>query len=107
VLDFAAQRIHLLQVLMNTRAKKSAFGCFAPARPSSFRPPRSIYIVDPLQLFRPARLFAAGYSLDGRMQNAGLIRSQQYDTVFMGDVARDFTPAKRHRPDSRGQVGKT
>jgi hypothetical protein len=42
------------------------------------------FVVDPLQLFRPARLFAAGYSLDTRMQNAGLIRSQQYDTVFMG-----------------------
>ena len=42
------------------------------------------FVVDPLQLFRPARLFAAGYSLDNRMQNAGLIRSQQYDTVFMG-----------------------
>jgi hypothetical protein len=42
------------------------------------------FTVDPLQLFRPTRLFAAGYSLDSRMQNAGLIRSQQYDTVFMG-----------------------
>jgi hypothetical protein len=42
------------------------------------------FIVDPLQLFRPARHFAAGYSPDNRMQNAGLIRSQQYDTVFMG-----------------------
>src|SRR5947199_6362017 len=42
------------------------------------------FIVDPLQLFRPARLTPAGYSLDSRMQNAGLIRSQQYDTVFMG-----------------------
>src|SRR3981189_1970044 len=42
------------------------------------------FVVDPLQLFRPARLFAAMYSPDSRMQNAGLIRSQQYDTVFMG-----------------------
>ncbi len=42
------------------------------------------FVVDPLQLFRPARLFAAGYSLDNRMQNAGLIRSQDFDTVFMG-----------------------
>jgi hypothetical protein len=42
------------------------------------------FTVDPLQLFRPARLFAAGYSLDTRMQNAGLIRSQQYDTLLMG-----------------------
>src|SRR6202051_2992823 len=42
------------------------------------------FIVDPLQLFRPARLFAAMYSQDSRMQDAGLIRSQQFDTVFMG-----------------------
>src|SRR3981189_3854495 len=39
---------------------------------------------DPLQLFRPARLFAAMYSPDSRMQDAGLIRSQEFDTVFMG-----------------------
>jgi hypothetical protein len=42
------------------------------------------FIVDPLQLFRPARLFHAMYSLDSRVQNAGLIRSQDFDTVFMG-----------------------
>jgi hypothetical protein len=42
------------------------------------------FVVDPLQLFRPARLFAAMYSPDSRMQDAGLIRSQQFDTVFMG-----------------------
>ena len=42
------------------------------------------FVVDPLQLFRPARLFAAMYSPDSRMQNAGLIRSQEFDTVFMG-----------------------
>ena len=42
------------------------------------------YIVDPLQLFRPARLFAAMYSSDSRMQGAGLIRSQPFDTVLMG-----------------------
>src|SRR5947199_1769947 len=42
------------------------------------------FIVDPLQLFRPARLTPAGYSLDSRMQNAGLIRSQSFDTVLMG-----------------------
>ena len=42
------------------------------------------YTVDPLQLFRPARLFAAMYSADTRLQDAGLIRSQQFDTVFMG-----------------------
>jgi len=42
------------------------------------------FVVDPLQLFRPARLFAAMYSPDSRMQDAGLIRSQEFDTVFMG-----------------------
>src|SRR5438874_13367039 len=42
------------------------------------------FFVDPLQLFRPARLFAAIYSPDSRMQDAGLIRSQDFDTVFMG-----------------------
>ncbi|RTM07115.1 MAG: hypothetical protein EKK33_31525 [Bradyrhizobiaceae bacterium] len=40
------------------------------------------YAVDPLQLFRASRL--AFYSDDTRMQNAGLIRSQSFDTVFMG-----------------------
>src|ERR1700693_2252762 len=42
------------------------------------------FVVDPLQLFRPARLFAAMYSPERRMQDAGLIRSQEFDTVFMG-----------------------
>ena len=42
------------------------------------------YVVDPLQLFRPARLFPAMYSPDSRMQDAGLIRSQEFDTAFMG-----------------------
>ncbi|HLX15230.1 MAG TPA: hypothetical protein VKS24_08500 [Bradyrhizobium sp.] len=42
------------------------------------------FTVDPLQIFRPARLFAAMYSNDSRMQDAGLIQSQRYDTVFMG-----------------------
>jgi hypothetical protein len=42
------------------------------------------FAVDPLQLFRPARFFTAAYSPDSRMQNAGLIRSQDFDTVFMG-----------------------
>ncbi|RXH12254.1 hypothetical protein [Bradyrhizobium guangzhouense] len=41
------------------------------------------YLVDPLQLFRPSR-FGAFYSDDTRVQNAGLIRSQSFDTVFMG-----------------------
>src|SRR4030088_97304 len=42
------------------------------------------FVVDPLQLFRPARLFPAMYSPDSRMQDAGLVRSQEFDTVFMG-----------------------
>src|SRR5258708_10368439 len=42
------------------------------------------FVVDPLQYFRPARLFAAMYSPDSRMQDAGLIRSQDFDTLFMG-----------------------
>jgi hypothetical protein len=42
------------------------------------------FAVDPLQLFRPARFYPAVYSPDSRMQNAGLIRSQDFDTVFMG-----------------------
>src|SRR6266702_5280889 len=43
------------------------------------------FVVDPLQLFRPARLFSAMFSPDSRMQDAGLIRSQEFDTVFMGN----------------------
>lgn len=42
------------------------------------------YVVDPLQLFRPSSLVAAFYSDDTRVQNAGLIRSQSFDTAFMG-----------------------
>jgi hypothetical protein len=42
------------------------------------------FMVDPLQLFRPARFYTPYYSNDTRMQDAGLIRSQLYDTVFMG-----------------------
>ena len=42
------------------------------------------FVVDPLQLLRPARLFPAMYSPDSRMQDAGLIRSQDFDTVLMG-----------------------
>jgi hypothetical protein len=42
------------------------------------------FIVDPLQLFRPARFYPPMYSNDSRMQDAGLVRSQQFDTVFMG-----------------------
>src|SRR6266403_379800 len=40
------------------------------------------FVVDPLQLFRPARLFAAMYSPDSRMQDAGLIRSHDIDRLL-------------------------
>ncbi|WP_298240249.1 hypothetical protein [uncultured Bradyrhizobium sp.] len=40
------------------------------------------YAVDPLQLFRSSP--RAFYSDDTRVQNAGLIRSQPFDTAFMG-----------------------
>jgi hypothetical protein len=42
------------------------------------------FAVDPLQMFRKPRLFTAVYSQDSRLQNAGLIRSQTFDTLFMG-----------------------
>ena len=42
------------------------------------------FAVDPLQMFRPSRLFTPMYSQDGRLQNAGLIKSQMFDTLFMG-----------------------
>jgi hypothetical protein len=42
------------------------------------------FVVDPLQIFRPARLFTAMYSNDSRLQDAGLIHSQEFDTIFMG-----------------------
>lgn len=42
------------------------------------------FIVDPLQFFRPTRLFTPMYSPDTRMQAAGLIRSREFDTIFMG-----------------------
>src|SRR6202161_478844 len=40
--------------------------------------------IAPLRVFRPSRLFPAVYSQDSRLQNAGLIKSQTFDTVFMG-----------------------
>jgi hypothetical protein len=43
------------------------------------------FVVDPLQLFHPARFYRAAYPSEERMHNAGLIRSQTFDTVFMGD----------------------
>src|ERR1700712_731506 len=40
--------------------------------------------VDPLQLFGRFQFGRHWYSSDSRMQNAGLIQSQNFDTVFMG-----------------------
>jgi hypothetical protein len=52
------------------------------------------FTVDPLQLLRPARLFVAMYSQESRLQNAGLIRSQEFDTVFMGtSLAIHYRPS--------------
>ena len=43
------------------------------------------FVVDPLQIFRPAQFYRPAYPTEERMHNAGLIRSQQFDTVFMGN----------------------
>src|SRR5437870_9614720 len=79
----AAQRIHLLQVLMNS-AGKNLLRLLCAAAATVLSAAALNFVVDPLQLFRPARLFAAMYSADTRMQDAGLIQSQRFDTVFMG-----------------------
>jgi hypothetical protein len=42
------------------------------------------FVVDPLQLLRPARFYSPMYSNDSRVQDAGLIVSQRFDTAFMG-----------------------
>jgi hypothetical protein len=42
------------------------------------------FLVDPLQLFRNSKIFPAFYTSNDREQAAGLIRSQNFDTVFMG-----------------------
>jgi hypothetical protein len=42
------------------------------------------FVVDPLRLFGRFELGRHWYSSDSRMQNAGLIRSQNFDTIFMG-----------------------
>jgi hypothetical protein len=52
------------------------------------------FAIDPLQLFHPARLTKAFYSSNHRAQAAGLIRSQDYDTVFIGtSLAVHFRPS--------------
>src|SRR6195952_4196177 len=81
--NFAAQRIHLLQVLM-TAASSNLLRLLCASAAIILLAAALNFAVDPLQLFRPARFTPAGYSLDNRMQNAGLIRSQDFDTVFMG-----------------------
>jgi hypothetical protein len=43
------------------------------------------FVVDPLQLFGPSRYFSSYYSSDDRLQAAGLIQSQKFDAVFMGN----------------------
>src|ERR1700716_2907270 len=78
-----AQRIHLLQVLMSkTAANLIRFLCASML--IILMAAALNFAVDPLQLFRAARFYPAVYSADSRMQNAGLIRSQDFDTVFMG-----------------------
>jgi hypothetical protein len=42
------------------------------------------FAVDPLQMFRASRLFTPMYSQDSRLQNAGLIKSREFDALFMG-----------------------
>ena len=42
------------------------------------------FVVDPLQLFGCFQLGRHWYTPDSRLQDAGLIRSQDFDTVFMG-----------------------
>jgi hypothetical protein len=42
------------------------------------------YAIDPLQIFHPPLFYSALYSSDPRFQDAGLIHSQNFDTVFMG-----------------------
>jgi hypothetical protein len=42
------------------------------------------YVVDPLRLFGRFELGRHWYSADSRMQDAGLIRSQDFDAIFMG-----------------------
>jgi hypothetical protein len=52
------------------------------------------FVVDPLQLFRPARFYQARYLTDDRTQNAGLIRTHDFDTVFVGSsLAMHFRPS--------------
>lgn len=42
------------------------------------------FVIDPLQIFHRPWITPARYSSDPRFGNAGLIRSQEFDTAFMG-----------------------
>jgi hypothetical protein len=42
------------------------------------------FIFDPFQVFRPALFYPARYSSNPRIGDVGLIKSQTFDTVFMG-----------------------
>src|ERR1700722_18423322 len=79
----ATQRIHLLPVLME-QSIKHLIRFLCASLLIVLAAVALNFVVDPLQVFRPARLFAAMYSQDSRLQDAGLIRSQDFDTVFMG-----------------------
>ena len=80
----AVQRIHLFQVLMSAPAQNRSSGCCARARSSSAAPPRSISSSIRCNCCGRAFLFRRCIPPTRRMQDAGLIRSQQFDTVFMG-----------------------
>src|SRR3984957_5602906 len=79
----ATQRIHLFPVLMD-QSIKDLLRFFAASLLIMLAAAALNFAVDPLQIFRPARVFSAAYSQDSRLQNAGLIKSQTLDTVFMG-----------------------
>jgi len=53
------------------------------------------FAIDPLQLFHAARFTTAFYTSDDRMRAAGLIRSLNFDTVFIGtSLAVHFRPSE-------------
>src|SRR5689334_16987892 len=79
----ATQRIHLFQVLMGS-VSKNLLKYLGSSALILLTAAALNFVVDPLQLFRPSRLFPAMYSADTRMQDAGLIQSQPFDTAFMG-----------------------
>jgi hypothetical protein len=53
------------------------------------------YVIDPLQIFHQSLFYPARYSSDPRIQDAGLIHSQNFDTVFMGtSLGFHFRPSE-------------